>query len=179
MMYWELFRTFFIIGLFSFGGGYAVIPTMEVEAIQNGWMTSEQFTEIIVQASVFPGPIVSNSAVFIGYHIGGIMGALVSGVAIILPSLLLIIILSLCFKGKGQNPFIVSAFYGIRPVVFGLITYAAIRFGISIQLFSLSAIPEISQWIIFLISLYLLIKYDINPLYVIILSGFVGIVLYS
>ena len=94
MVLWQLFYTFFIIGFVSFGGGYAMIPIIETEVMQHGWMTSEQLTNMIAIAGMSPGPIGANIAVLIGYSTAGLPGAIISTLGILLPSLILVLIVA-------------------------------------------------------------------------------------
>ena len=90
----QLFMTFFKIGAFSFGGGYAMLPLLEEEVIRNhGWMTSGEFIDIFAISEMTPGPIAVNAATFLGFRVGGFLGAVVSTLAVILPSFIVISII--------------------------------------------------------------------------------------
>lgn len=178
-MLWLLFKTFFITGLLSFGGGYAIIPVIEAEVVKYGWMSTRQFTDIIAIASMSPGPVAANSAIIVGYETSGISGAVVSAIAIALPSMIIIMLLAAVFSKINENRKVKSAFYLLRPVVVGLITFAAIKFAISSHMFQSITLYSISLFSIFLLSLYALIKMKAHPILVILTSGLVGIALYS
>jgi len=180
MIFFELFRTFFVIGIVSFGGGYAMIPVIEVEASQNGWMTTQQFTDIIAIAGISPGPIATNSAILVGYTTAGIPGAIVSAIGILLPAILLVILVASFFSKLQHHQKVQDIFYGLRPIVTSLIIFAALRFALSNDLITVNfTYQTISLLFVFGLSLFLLLKYRWHPVYVIILSGLVGVALYS
>lgn len=178
-MYLDLFWTFLMIGFISFGGGYAMIPVIEMEVTQNGWMTTQEFTNIIAIAGMSPGPIATNSAIFVGYEIAGITGAIVSMLGMVLPSLLIILVVATFFYKINENHITKAAFYGLRPIVTGLIIYAAINFAITNKLVANFSITTISLLFIFGASLFSLIRLKIHPIFVILFSGFIGAILYS
>ncbi len=178
MILWELFKTFFIIGLISFGGGYAMIPVIELEVTAHDWMTIQEFTDIIAIAGMSPGPIATNSAIFVGYQTAGFFGAVVSALGMILPSLFIILIISVFFAKINKHRAVQSAFYGLRPIIVGLIVYAAIKFAISNQLLGSISLHTVSLLCIFSFSLLALIKFRVHPAFVIMISGVVGVILY-
>lgn len=180
MVLWELFSTFFIIGFVSFGGGYAMIPVIETEVSSHGWMTTQQFTDAIAIAGMSPGPIATNSAVLVGYSAAGVTGAMIAALGILLPAIILVIIVGTFFIKLHHNLVVQSMFYGLRPIVTSLVIYAAISFALSNHLLSLEiSWQTISLVIIFGLSLLALLRLHWNPAYVIVLSGLVGVVLYS
>jgi chromate transporter len=180
MVLWELFHTFFLMGFVSFGGGYAMLPIMETGVIQYGWMSAEKLTNIIAIAGMSPGPVAANSAILIGYSAAGINGALVSAFAILLPSLILVIAVAACFTKLHHNPIVERMFYGLKPIVTSLIIFAAIKFALASNMIILEvSFRSISLFLIFGLSLFALFKLRWNPVYVIILSGLVGVALYS
>lgn len=125
MILLELFITFFKIGLFSFGGGYAMIPLISDEIARKGWMLEEEFVRIIGIAEMTPGPIAVNSATFVGYQTAGFFGSFFATLGVALPSLLIILSISAFFFKNMQHPVMKGAFKGIKPVVAGLIVSAA------------------------------------------------------
>lgn len=178
MLYWELFITFLKIGLLSFGGGYAVIPMVQYEVEKYSWLSPEEFQRIVSLAGMSPGPVATNSATLIGYHTAGIPGAVTATTGIILPSLLIVILIAAFFFKINKNPLVQSSFYGLRPIITGLIVYAALHFGFS------GNGETIFQWSTFATLLtaaaafLAIIKYKLHPLVVILLSACVGIVLF-
>ncbi|KAB7705654.1 chromate transporter [Bacillus aerolatus] len=179
MILLELFKTFFIIGLISFGGGYATIPIIEIEVTAHQWMTTQEFTDIIAIAGMSPGPIATNCAVFVGYQTAGFAGAVASTLGVVLPSLIIILVIAAFFTKANKNPVVQSAFYGLRPIVVGLIVYAAIKFAVSNQLIGPVSLNSISLLGIFSLSLLALIKFRAHPALIIIFSGIAGVALYS
>lgn len=180
MVLWELFRTFFYMGFFSFGGGYAMMPFIEAAVTKYSWMSSEQLTNMIAIAGMSPGPIAANSAILIGYSTAGISGAIIAAAAILLPSLILVLIAAAFFVKMHHNPLVEAMFYGLKPLVTSLIIFAAISFAEANHLVNLNgSFRSISLWIIFVLSLFALLKLRWNPIYVIVLSGLIGITLYS
>lgn len=180
MVLWELFHTFFLMGFVSFGGGYAMLPIMENAVTEYGWMSAEKLTNIIAIAGMSPGPVAPNSAILIGYSAAGIKGAIVSAIAILLPSLILVIAVAAFYVKLHHNPAVDRMFYGLKPIVSSLIIFAAIKFALANNMITLDlSLHSISLSIIFGLSLFALFKLRWNPVYVIVLSGLVGIALYS
>ncbi|MGG1677758.1 chromate transporter [Neobacillus sp. NRS-1170] len=180
MVLWQLFKTFFWIGLVSFGGGYAMIPIINSEVTRFGWIPVEQFTNLIAISGMSPGPIATNSAILVGYSTSGIAGAIISAIAILIPSIILVILIASFFKRINDNKIVQSMFYGLKPIVTSLIIYASISFALSNHLLTFNiSFRMVSLLVIFGLSLFVLIKYRWHPLYVIILSGLVGVALYS
>ena len=174
----ELFVTFLKIGFVSFGGGYAVIPLIQYEVSTNGWLTNGQFQEAVSLAGMAPGPIAANSATLIGYKTAGFAGALVSTLGMILPSLVVVILLATFFFRLQHYKWLKSSFYGLRPIITGLIIYAAIHFGF------LSGDETGLSWsmaatlLICAGSLYVMLKYKLHPFAVIMAAGAAGIILF-
>lgn len=180
MLLWQLFKTFFIIGLVSFGGGYAMIPVIETEVSRYGWLTVQQFTDAIAIAGMSPGPIATNIAILVGYSTAGITGAIISAFGILVPALIFVIVIALFFSKLHHYPVVQSMFYGLRPIVTSLIIYAAISFALSNNMISLDiSWHTLSLLLIFGLSLFALVKLRWHPVYVIFLSGLVGVALYT
>jgi len=130
MIYLALFISFFKIGLFGFGGGLAILSLIQMEVESHGWMTQQEFVDIVAVSQVTPGPIGINCATYVGYTVGGIWGSVLATFAIVLPSL--IIMLSICkayfwltkrFKG---NPYFEQTLRMLRFTVLGLVASAAL-----------------------------------------------------
>jgi chromate transporter len=126
MIYLELLVTFFKIGLFSFGGGYGMIPLIEREIVSHKWLTGPEFVDIISISEMTPGPISINIATFVGYKMGGVAGGLAATTGVVLPSLILILIVSHYLEKFQQNKLKEEIIHGIRPVVAALIIQAAL-----------------------------------------------------
>ena len=126
-VYFELFKTFFRIGAFTFGGGYAMIPLIQRETVQNhSWITDDDILEIIAIAESTPGPISVNAATFVGYRTAGVPGAASATFGLILPSFLLIYFLSFVLREFSQLAAVQYAFFGIRAGVLALLVKALI-----------------------------------------------------
>lgn len=176
----DLIITFFIIGLGSFGGGYAIIPVIEHEAVKHGWMTIEELTNIIGIAGMSPGPIATNSAILVGYSTSGILGAIISAIGMTLPSLLLVLIIYCFFLKFHQNDTVKASLYGIRPIVTSLIIFAAIKFARSNGVISTQLSWEtLNLFVLCTLSLVALIKLRWHPAFVILLSGIAGSILFK
>lgn len=192
MTFLLLFSTFFKIGLFSFGGGYAMIPFIQHELEVHGWMSAAQFVDIIAIAEMTPGPIAVNAATFVGFRVSGFFGGLVATLGVSAPSLLLILFLSGFFFRYRTHPLQKSIFHCIRPAVTGLIAAAAI----SISRTSLLRIPEHTDiwptvmanpfaavdWIgvaLCAIFLFLLLRWKMHPVLLIVIAAVSGIALYA
>jgi len=176
----DLFLTFFMIGLLSFGGGYAMIPLIQEEVLyRHRWMDASQLSDIVAVAGMSPGPIATNIAVAVGYQQAGTVGAIVSSLAMILPSLALILLAGKLFFRYRDNELIKSSFFGLRPTVAGMIVYAAIVFAQNSGITARMTWFAWSQLLIFAGSLFALIFLRKHPFYVVVLSGLVGIAVYG
>ena len=120
MIYLHLFVTFFQIGLFTIGGGYAMIPMIQDEVVKNGWLTMGELVDFIAVGESTPGPFAVNIATYIGSVTGGFFGALCATVGVVLPSFLIILLIA-----KWFNRLVRGALTGLRPAVVGLIAAAA------------------------------------------------------
>ena len=119
---WKVFAAFFKIGAFTFGGGYAMIPLIQKEAVENhGWVTDDDILEIIAIAESTPGPIAINSATFVGYRAGGVLGSACATFGVVLPSFVVILAISYILRGFQDIPAVQYAFNGIRAGVLALL----------------------------------------------------------
>ncbi|WP_315120325.1 chromate transporter [uncultured Clostridium sp.] len=113
-----MFLSFFKIGAFTFGGGYAMIPLIEKEVVESKeWISKEEFTDILVISQSFPGALPVNSSLFIGYKLGGVLGAIFALLGVILPSFLIILIIAVFFMQFRENPIVDNVFKGISGAV--------------------------------------------------------------
>lgn len=189
MIYLELFYTFFIIGLFGFGGGYGMLSLIQTETVlRHHWLSSAEFTNIVAVSQMTPGPIGINSATYCGYtavHNAGfsggmaVLGSITATFAIILPSLILMILISKMFLKYMNTPVVQSVFAGLRPVVVGLLAAATLLL-CNRENFST---PTVNVWQFF-ISLFLFAAtfigtmwMKINPIRMICYAAFAGLVL--
>jgi len=175
MIYFQLFWRFFLVGCFSFGGGYPMLTLIEKQILHQGWITSEQFAEVISISGMLPGSIGTNAAAFIGYQTAGGAGALVAMIGITAPSLIMVLLVGKFFNRFQENQLVGHILYGLRPVVVGLIFYAAINFGISLNIVTTMSVDSVYFIGITMAALYLLERQKMNPLLIILLSAIAGI----
>lgn len=176
----QLLVVFFIIGLVSFGGGYAMVPLVQDFVVDRfGWMSSSEFTDTVALAGMAPGPIAANGATIVGYHQAGILGAVAALTGIILPSFIIILLLAAWYRKHGNNKLVQSAFYGLKPAITGLILYAAFIMALNNGLVAEWSYHTASQVLIFLGSLAALLFFRVHPVIVILVSGVLGMVIYS
>ena len=126
-MYGTLFLTFIKIGAFTSGGGYAMLPLIQREVVDRGWMKKEEFIDLFAVAQSLPGIFAVNISIFVGYKLKKLPGAICCALGTILPSFLIILAIALVFSGYQDNPVVVRIFKGIRPVVVSLIVVPMIR----------------------------------------------------
>lgn len=161
----ELFTTFFRIGLFTIGGGYAMIPLIETEVVDRRKLIDKQlFTDLIAVAQTCPGVFAINLSIFIGYRLKGIKGALTTTLGTAMPSFLIILAIAMFFRNIQDVPWVAAAFAGIRPAVVALIAIPtwnlARRTGINLM----------NCWIP-IVSALLIWALGVNPVYIILASG--------
>ncbi|HHT25615.1 MAG TPA: chromate transporter [Firmicutes bacterium] len=186
MILLELFGAFFKIGLFTIGGGYAMLPLIQQEMETYGWLTAQQFIDIIAIAEITPGAIAVNTATFVGFRTAGIIGALVATGAIALPSLITIVTLSHFWETHQDHPVVKAVFAGIRPAVGGLIVAAAVTIAKAALLDDPLIDETFALWGIDLRSLLLAVavfvavrRYKADPIKSIMMAGAVGLLLFS
>ncbi len=131
MIYWELFLQFFHIGLFSYGGGYATLPFLFHIAEVQKWYTAKQLTDMIAVSTITPGPVGVNVATFAGFTTSGILGALVATTSIILPSYILVIVISKLLEQFKTNKNVQAAIYALKPAGCGLLAAVGVDLFIS------------------------------------------------
>lgn len=185
MIYFELLWSFFQIGLFSIGGGYAAMPLIQHQVVDlHPWLTMTQFADIMTIAEMTPGPIAINSATFVGIQIAGIPGAVVATIGCVLPSCVIVMTLAYIYYRFRGLTMVQGILAGLRPAVVAMIASA----GISLIILSfygqrdlpadLSQINGISV-LIFGTGLLILRKWKVNPIHVMAGAGAVGVLLYS
>ncbi|MDR2835193.1 MAG: chromate transporter [Bacteroidales bacterium] len=173
MIYLQIFIIFFKIGLFGFGGGYAIISLIQNEMISHEWLTQSELTDIIAISQMTPGPIAINCATYTGYVASGnIFGAIIATFAVILPSLIIMFILIKFLIYFAGNKYYEFCLLGLRPTVIGLIG-AAILFLLNSENFI-----DYKSFIIFGGTSLFLFFTKIHPALIIILAGIVGIIIY-
>lgn len=127
-IYWETFSTFFKIGLFTLGGGYAMIPMIEDEMVsRRKWIDKNDFVDLLAVAQTVPGVFAVNMSIFIGYRLRGLRGSIVAALGTILPSFLIILAIALFFTHFQENATVEAIFKGIRPAVVALIAAPCLK----------------------------------------------------
>lgn len=178
----ELFLTFTKIGAFTFGGGYAMIALLDHTCVEKKkWLTSEEFSDLTVIAESTPGPIAINCSTYTGYKKAGIPGAVVSTLGMVLPSFLILLLISLFFENILAYPIIAKAFRGIRAAVALLILRAGLKMVQKMLKKSKTKLSSLLFVIIFFgISLCLsLLHIRISTIWLILASGLCGLFLYG
>jgi len=145
----QLFAAFFKIGLFTFGGGYAMIPLIQREVIErHKWIDNKDFVDMLVLAQSTPGPIAVNTAVFVGYKTAGVAGAVAATLGTVLPSFIVILLLALFFAEVRENRYVDAAFRAMRPAVVALIVAPLMGLvkGMKWYLIAISAAVALLVW---------------------------------
>lgn len=189
MIFLELFLTFFKIGAFTFGGGYAMLPLIQSEAINNGWLTMEQIIDFIAVSESTPGPFAINMATFVGTQMGreafgifgGILGACSATLGVVMPSFIVIICVAKFYQKFKENKIVAGCLGGLKPAAIGLICAAVISIGKtvffpdSVALSVVTSYAFIFSALLFAVTLFLALKKKMNPIYIIIISAVAGI----
>ena len=182
MIYLQLFYTFFKIGLFGFGGGYAMLSMIQGEVVTRyNWVSSQEFTDIVAISQMTPGPIGINAATYVGFtSTGSIWGSVIATFAVVLPSFILMLTISKFFLKYQKHPAVESVFSGLRPAGVGLLASAALvlmnteNFGSPTK----DTYTFVISVIIFLVAFIGTKKYKANPILMIIACGIAGLILY-
>ena len=182
MIYLHLFYTFFKIGLFGFGGGYAMLSMIQGEVVTRyGWLTAQEFTDIVAISQMTPGPIGINSATYVGFTAtGSVWGSIIATFAVVLPSFILMLTLSRFILRYRKHPAVEAVFSGLRPAVVGLLASAALVL-MNAENFGSPADDTRSfviSYIIFLIAFIGTHRYKLNPIGLIVACGAAGLILY-
>lgn len=168
----QMFISFFKIGAFTFGGGYAMIPLIEEEVVNNKkWIGKEEFVDIVVISQSFPGALAINTSIFIGYKINGIFGAVIALLGTVIPSFIIILLIASVFMQFRNNYYVEQVFKGINGAVPVLVLIAILSISKSVKRSYLNFGIVIS-------ALILLQVLNVNPVLVIILSGIFGVIYY-
>lgn len=184
MIYLYLFLEFFKIGLFTIGGGYAMIPLMRETVLKHDWMREEQFYDFLGISESTPGPIAINMSTFIGSSQGGFLGSLVATVGVVLPSFIIILLVATLLKKLIKNKYFQAFMDGVKPVVIGLILSTglvllinSIGYNTSSNVFSIN-LPSIIVFVT-LLALFLISKYvfkkRLGNISLIVISAVLGI----
>ena len=173
MTYFNLFLVFFKVGLFSFGGGYAILPLMQHEVVDvNKWISFREFMDIVAVSQITPGPISINLATHVGYRIGGTLGSTITTTSVILPSIIIISLIVIFLKRFSKLLVVQRVFKSLRITVVGLILAAGIA------LFVKENFIDYKSYIIFTSVLIGGLLFKIGSITLVILSGLAGAILY-
>ena len=169
-IYWQSFKTFFKIGMFTLGGGYAMIPIIEAEVVdKHKWISKEEFLDLIAIAQSCPGVFAINISIFIGYKLRKVKGAIATSLGTALPSFLIILLIAIFFSKFKDNPVVAAIFRGIRPAVVALIAVPTFNLARSAKLnWANCCIPIASALLIWMLG--------VSPIYIILAAGIGGFV---
>ena len=182
MIWLQLFYVYLKIGILGFGGGYAMLSLIQADVVDKyGWITLQEFTDIVAISQMTPGPIGINSATYIGYtaiHNAGyspamaILGSCLTTFAVCFPSFLLVLLISYSYARFRNNKYVEAAFLGLRPVTVGLIAAAALL------LINQENFIDYKSFLIFGAAFILTLKFKVHPILMILLAGVAGMVIY-
>jgi chromate transporter len=166
-----MFLTFFKIGAFTIGGGYAMIPIIQQEIVEKKkWIEEEEFLDIIAISQGSPGPIAINASIFIGYRLKGLKGAITCMLGTALPSFMIILLIAMMFFQYRNNPIVEKVFLGIRPAVVALIASAVYKMYKSSQIKGIRILIAIASMLVIVFT-------NISPVYLILVGG-IGAIFY-
>lgn len=182
MIWFQLLYVYLKIGILGFGGGYAMLSLIQADVVDRyGWISLQEFTDIVAISQMTPGPIGINSATYIGYtaiHNAGysgafsILGSCVATTAVCLPSFFLVLVISMAFAKFKNNKYVAAAFLGLRPATVGLIAAAALL------LMNHENFIDYKSFLIFGAAFILTWRFKIHPILMICLAGLAGLLLY-
>ena len=176
----DLFLTFIKVGAFTFGGGYAMIAMIQYEAEQHGWLTQAELIDFVALSESTPGPLAVNMATFVGIKAGGILGAIIATLGIVMPSFIIILIIAKCYEKFRKSRAVIGVMSGLSPAVVGLIGTAFLSVGRTVFFpdgLQAERFTEASFWMflgIFAVCAVLAFK-KINPIKIILLSAAIGV----
>ena len=186
MIYWELFLGFLKVGCFAFGGAYGAIPLIRDVVLSYGWLSDDMLTYMIAVSESTPGPIMVNLATYIGSDQGGILGAVIATLAVILPSFLIILLVTVLLKTALKNKYVQAILRGLKPCVIGMVSATGVYLVVKNVLGTVTAPqPDIRALLItavLAISLVLLPRITgkkVSPIMLICISAVLGGIVYS
>ena len=180
MIYLELFYTFFTIGLFTFGGGYAMLPLIQQKVVDNGWLTLEEIVDFVAVSESTPGPFAVNCATYVGTETAGILGAICATLGVVLPSFIIILIVARCYIRFKNSKLVSGAMFALRATVVGLMAGAVfgmlptVFLSAGVSLSSLTSPEFLCSAVIFITMLVLALK-KVSPIILILCSAAAGI----
>lgn len=182
MIYLELFLTFFMIGAFTFGGGYAMLPLIQEQVTAKGWVDSQSIIDFIAVSESTPGPFAINMATYVGAEMGGILGSACATLGVVLPSFTVILIVAKCYEKFRNSSVVKGCMTGLKPAVVGLIGGAILSVAMGVFLpagFTFAVLKQASFYLsagIFAVMLVLALK-KVHPILIIAMSAVAGIVI--
>lgn len=169
----KLFLTFLKIGIFGFGGGYAIIPFIQSEVVAGqSWISMNQFLDIIGISQMTPGPVLINTATYVGYEVSGVLGAIFATLGVVVFSFFAVVIISKSMEKFKDNKYIDAAMAGMKPVLIALIISAFVSL-------AKDSYVDIKSIVIGIITLAMLLSKKIHPILVIVISAILGMIIYS
>ena len=191
MIFFELLCSFLMIGLFSFGGGYGMLSVIQGEVVaRHAWLTASEFTDIVAVSQMTPGPIGINSATYVGYtavfnatgnEVLAVLGSLVASLAVMLPSIVLMLIVCRFFMKYYKHPNVEAVFRVLRPAVVGLIASAALLL-MTEENFGSPTDTPLQFWVsvaLFIGAFVAMKFYKVSPILILLLAGVFGGVFYG
>lgn len=162
-LYLRGFLTFLKIGLFTIGGGYAMIPLFEKEVVdRHGWLSKEEFLDLMALSQAMPGVFAVNFSICVGNRLGGLKGSLAFASGVVLPSLLIILLIAMFFRAFSENQVVEAIFKGIRPAVVALIAVPCLKLG------KAAKVTLANAWLPIVVALLIAVA-GISPVYIIII----------
>ncbi len=181
MIYFQLFYTFFKIGLFTFGGGYAMLPLIEEEISAWGWIEAEDLVNFIAVSESTPGPFAINISTYVGNQMGGVLGAVCATLGVVLPSFIVILIVAKIYERFKTSKLVKGVMTGLKPAVVGLISTAIITIAVGVlfpaEAISLAVFKTVELYISLIICAVctVLAFKKVHPIIIILLSAAAGI----
>ena len=180
MIYLILFLTFFKIGAFTFGGGYAMLPLIQEEVLRQNWLTQQELVNFVAVSESSPGPFAVNISTFVGSQMGGVFGSFCATLGVVLPSFIIILIVAKCFERFKTNIAVKGCMSGLKPATIGLIGAAIVSVGETVFFpsgLTAAAFLDVNFYvslIIFIIMTVLAFR-KVHPIAIICMSAVVGI----
>lgn len=169
----DMFLTLVKIGTFTLGGGYAMIPLVQKEFVENKkWIDDEEFMDIVALSQTIPGALIINSSTYLGYRLFGFSGAVVACLGSMLPAVIIILLVAIFFNQIKDNEMVETIFKGVRPAVVSLILYSVIKLSKSVS-------RNLRNYIWVAVSAISIAFFSLNPIIIIVVSGLLGYILFK
>ena len=180
MIYLELFFTFLMIGAFTFGGGYAMLPLIQEEVAAKGWVEAAALVDFVAVSESTPGPFAINMATYVGAEVGGVLGAVCATLGVVVPSFVIILIVAKCYDKFRQSKVVKGCMSGLKPAVVGLIGGAIVSVGAAVFFsagWDVAAFQELKFYLAAAICAVMLVLSfkKVHPIIIICISAAIGI----